>query len=212
MKVWFTSDLHLGHGNIIKFCGRPFMSAEEEEEVRKNPRGKFKLSEETVQRHDEGLIEAINSRVDTKDLLWILGDFCMGGLTEATGYRDLIRCHNVHLVWGNHDRRAVGAVFSSTLEQGLISVDRQKIFLNHYPMRSWDASFHGSWHLYGHVHGNLLEEDATNDWMLAREVGVDTNDYRPVSFEEIADYMEPRVVRFKERLSRFKQGHGEAVT
>lgn len=212
MKVWFTSDLHLGHGNIIKFCGRPFMTPEEEAEVRKDPRGKFRLSAETVQRHDEGLIENINGCVDEKDILWILGDFCMGGLTEATDYRNQIKCRHVHLVWGNHDRRAVGSVFSSTIEQGLISVAGQKIFLNHYPMRSWDASFHGSWHLYGHVHANLQDDDAANDWMLTREVGVDANDYRPVSFEEIATFMEPRVARFKERRARFVQGGEDAVT
>ncbi len=212
MRVWFTSDLHLGHGNIIKFCGRPFMTPEEEAEVSRDPRGKLRLSAETVQRHDEGLIEAINERVDRNDILWILGDFCLGGITEATAYRDRVNCRHVHLVWGNHDRHAVASLFSTTRDQGLISVEGQKIFLNHYPMRSWDASFPGSWLLYGHVHGNLIYVDRNNDWMLTREVGVDANEYRPVSFEEIAAYMEPRIVRFRERRARFVQDGGGAVT
>lgn len=28
-EVWFTSDTHFGHENIIRFCNRPFRNAEE---------------------------------------------------------------------------------------------------------------------------------------------------------------------------------------
>ena len=28
-QVWFTSDTHFGHENIIRFCGRPFRDVEE---------------------------------------------------------------------------------------------------------------------------------------------------------------------------------------
>src|SRR5206468_1146850 len=102
-KVWFTADTHFGHGNIIKYCQRPFLSAAELEEVRADPRGRLRLSAETVRRHDDALLDAINSRVDEHDVLWHLGDFAWGDLTTALTYRSRIRCRTVFLVWGNHD-------------------------------------------------------------------------------------------------------------
>src|SRR5438128_12651969 len=103
MTVWFTADPHFGHGNIIKYCNRPFVTPKEQEEVRSDPRGKLRLSDETIRRHDSALLDAINERVGEDDILWLLGDFCWGGLAEARHYRERIRCRNLHLVWGNHD-------------------------------------------------------------------------------------------------------------
>jgi len=66
-------------------------------------------------------------------------------------------------------------------------------------MRSWNRSFHGSWHLYGHVHGRLVAQDAEQDWLLTRDVGVDACGYQPWSFEDLREYMAPRVEKFRER-------------
>ncbi|HJZ53919.1 MAG TPA: metallophosphoesterase [Gemmataceae bacterium] len=211
MQVWFTADTHFGHGNIIKYCQRPFMSPEERDAVRADPRGKLRLCDETVRRHDDALLDAINSRVDEHDLLWVVGDFCWGGLVEATRYRGLIRCRNVYLVWGNHDHRSIRPVFTDTVEQTMIEVEGQEIWLNHYPMRSWNKSFHGSWQLYGHVHDRLRREDETNVAMLVKDVGVDACDYRPWSFEELRAYMAPRVEAFHRRKAAFAEGRDDAT-
>ena len=56
MTVWFTSDLHLGHENIIEHQGRPFRDAEH---------------------MAQALIANINSVVLQRDTLYILGDFTM---------------------------------------------------------------------------------------------------------------------------------------
>ena len=200
MKVWFTADLHLGHGNILRFCQRPFLSAAEQELLQSlGARGKWRVSEESLRRHDEALLEAINERVGPDDMLWVVGDFCWGSLVDAMRYRGRIHCRNVYLVWGNHDHRSVGPAFSGTIEQGMIEVEGQAIWLNHYPMRSWNRSFQGSWHLYGHVHGLLVAQDAEQDWMLTRDVGVDACDYQPWSFQDLREYMTPRVEKFRER-------------
>jgi len=150
MKVWFTADLHLGHRNIIRFCKRPFLSESEQGLLDKiGSRGKWQISEESLRRHDDALLEAINERVAPDDMLWVVGDFCWGSLVTPTDYRGRIRCRNVCLVWGNHDHRSVGPAFSGVIEQGMIDVEGQPIWLNHYPMRSWNRSFHDAWHLYG---------------------------------------------------------------
>src|SRR5438874_246605 len=189
MTVWFTADLHLGHGNFIKYCNRPFLSPKEREEVQRDPRSRFRLSDETVRRHDNALLDAINSRVQEDDTLWFLGDFCWGDFDQAKQYREQIRCRNVHLVWGNHDHRSIRPLFDEAVEQRMIQVEGQDIWLNHYPMRSWNRAFHGSWHLYGHVHGRLTAADEANPSTLTKDVGVDACDYRPWSFDDLAAYM-----------------------
>src|SRR4051812_38345305 len=155
VKVWFPAALHLGHGNIIKYCQRPFLSAEEKRLAAADPRGKFRISQETVRRHDDALIDAINSQVDKADVLWVLGDFCWGRRNEAVEYRDRIVCDNVFLIWGNHDHLTVAPAFSAAYTDHMETVDGQDIWLYHYPLRTWNKRFHGAWHLYGHVHGRM---------------------------------------------------------
>jgi calcineurin-like phosphoesterase family protein len=209
MQVWFTADTHFGHGNIIKYCQRPFLSPEEFAATRDDPRSKIRISDATVKAHDNALLDAINQRVAVDDLLWIVGDFCWGGLVEAMRYRNRIRCRTVYLVWGNHDHRDIASAFTECIEQGMIEIDGQEIWLNHYPMRSWNKAFHGSWHVYGHVHGRLQKEDAAKPGMLVKDVGVDACDYRPWSFEELRQYMAPRVEAFNRNKAGFSEGRDD---
>lgn len=195
-ELWFTADLHLGHGNIIKYCDRPFLTEEEKARAAEDRRGSWKVSSETVARHDAALINAINERVGKEDILWILGDFCLGAFEVAAAYRARIHCPAVHFVRGNHDLPAYDALFGRVMDQGMVKHGGRKIWLNHYPMRSWDKAFHGAWHLYGHVHGRLAAEDAANPRHLVRDVGVDASGYAPVSFSELKNEMAPREEAF----------------
>lgn len=197
-ETWFTADPHFGHGNIIRHCGRPFLSGPDQERQRANPQGSWKVSAESLRIHDEALLDALNSRVAPADTLWILGDFCLGPHEKAEAYRKQIRCRRVNFVRGNHDLPSYDVLFQQTIDQGLIKCGGQKIWLNHYPMRSWDKAYHGSWHLYGHVHGRLQAEDAEQPRLLARDVGVDACGYAPLSFPELEAYMAPRVAAFWE--------------
>jgi len=209
--VWFTADTHFGHANIIKYGNRPFLTPEERERDRTDARGPCRVSDATVARHDSALLDAINALVGQKDELWVLGDFAWGGLRAAEQYRRRIACENVFLVWGNHDDPSVAPLFSATYHQTMISVCRQDLWLCHYPMRTWDRRFHGSWSLYGHVHGRLAAEDAANPAWLTRDVGVDACDYRPVSFEELETYMAPRREVFRAMKEAAGRGEGTLV-
>lgn len=82
MSRWFTSDLHLGHSNIIRYCGRPYSD---------------------VNTMNTAVLEAINSQVESGDELWILGDVAMGDVTRNVPLLRQINC-NVHIVAGKHDR------------------------------------------------------------------------------------------------------------
>lgn len=58
MEIWFTSDIHFGHANIIKYSQRPFIN---------------------VQGMDEKLIENWNTNVRDSDAIYHLGDFAFSG-------------------------------------------------------------------------------------------------------------------------------------
>src|SRR5262249_52156693 len=205
-RVWFTADLHLGHGNIIRYCLRPFLSPQEEEWALRDPRGRWRVSDETVRRHDDAVLDAINTSVGERDTLWLLGDFCWGKLETARPYRDRIRCPKGHFGWGKQYHHSIRPPFGETLEQGMIGIGGQDIWLNHYPMRSWNKSFHGSWHLYGHVHGRLAAEDAAHPSWLTKDVGVDACEYRPWSFDELRAYMAPRIEAFRAQKLALERG------
>jgi len=165
--IHFIADLHLGHANIIRHCGRPFLDA-----------GHM----------DAAIIDAINATVRPDDVLWILGDFAYRGRSPRH-YRDRIACRDVRLLLGNHDRRSQceGAGFTTVGDVAEITIGQQRIWMSHYPHLSWPASHRGSWHLYGHVHGKLADIGGR-----LMDVGVDACNYRPVSLDAVAAYMESR--------------------
>ena len=56
------------------------------------------------------------------------------------------------------------------------------LVLDHYPMASWNRSFHGAVQLHGHVHDGL-----ENEGIRRFDVGVDSIGVEPVSESEIID-------------------------
>lgn len=175
MRNFFIADPHLGHANIIKYTDRPFKSQEEIDLLDMADRGvinakEVKISQASVDRMDATIIDNINNVVEVNDVLWILGDFCFGNRRNfyqtAASYRKRINCRNVNLVIGNHDEKDVlykvfsdGNYTTKFYDHLLTTIESQRIFLDHYPMRSWDNSHHGAWMLYGHVHGLFSDED-----------------------------------------------------
>lgn len=197
MATWFTADTHFGHANIIKYCHRPFMTTEEAAQAATDPRGKWRVSKSSLDRHDSALIDAINERVGRDDDFFVVGDFCMGDRREARRYRDRIVCRNVYLVRGNHDDPTVDALFSDAFDYHILTIGDTTILLNHYPSRDWVGRDDGAWLLYGHVHARLCDEDRIDPTLLRKDVGVDACDYRPWSLDDLAAYMAPREAAFR---------------
>lgn len=172
-EIFFTSDLHLGHTNIIHHCKRPFSSTEE---------------------MDETLIQNWNKVVGPDDIAYILGDFALAHPRRIESYLGRL-VGEKHLIRGSHDRKLqqnILARFASIHDLLTIRVPdpdapgkQRFIVLCHYAMRTWDHSHHGSWHLYGHSHGNLPE----NPYSLSFDIGVDCWNYRPVSYAQVKEKM-----------------------
>lgn len=136
--LFFTSDSHLGHKNILHLDGRPYASLEEMEHA---------------------FIDQWNETVTSQDTVYHLGDF-FWKLNVAERVLPQLNGRIV-CVKGNHDNSWWGKVTSSNVtfapdsiyvinEPGITST-----VLCHYPMRSWPGSARGAWHLYGHTHRAL---------------------------------------------------------
>lgn len=136
--MFFTSDLHFFHQNILKWSKtRPYQNIEE------------------MNAH---IIEVINNRVPKNNHLYILGDVSFGNLTQTCEILSMIKCENKHLIVGNHDEHFINKEdFTSqfkTINRLLqIKHNKQKYILCHYPILSWNAMHHGSVMLHGHSHG-----------------------------------------------------------
>lgn len=174
-KVWFTSDLHFFHKNVIKYCDRPFKDVNE---------------------MNEEMVRLWNETVSTSDTVYCLGDLAFCNVKEVEKLVKRLNGH-IHWIWGNHDsaiKRAHGFVWSGDYKE--VKVNGQKFVLSHYPMLSWNGSFRGTIMLHGHCHGSL-KDDSTQ---LRMDVGVDCHDFRPISSDFIVEEMNKRK---EENLKRF---------
>ena len=86
-------------------------------------------------------------------------------------------------VKGNHDKNYDTELFEGIYDFLEVSLDGINISLMHYPMMSWPKSRYGSLHLHGHIHSKNIEQRDAG--ILRYDVGIDTNNYQPVSLVEI---------------------------
>lgn len=175
MTIWFTADWHLGHFNIIKYCNRPF--------------------EEVIDMRGT-ILQQYNDRVKHRDTVYFLGDLA---------FRDVIGDSTIqamngkkHFIRGNHDisvnRETLEKYCRSVSDIKEIVIEGQWIVLCHYPMRTWNKSHHGSWQLHGHSHGTVFPLKNQLD------VGVDCNNYHPVSYQEIKRKIKLNNERLEEEI------------
>lgn len=171
--IYFTSDLHLNHEAAIRMCNRPF---------------------ETLEEMNLTLINNINAMVKKHDTLYILGDATYkGGLEDANKLISQINGKKI-LIRGNHDRKYDPTLFDDIrdfLEVHLgCSGQNYSISLMHYPMVEWPKSRHGSIHLHGHQHNGPEYNQRMKEQGIRRyDVGVDANNYCPVSLQQILNFM-----------------------
>ncbi len=176
-EIWFTSDSHYGHSNVIGYCKRPFSSVGE---------------------MNQALIDNCNALVKPEDTLWHLGDFCYGipdarrdPYSVAKVFRDQIHCKDVRMICGNHDHVGIAGLFREfhgdyrNAVAHEIKIDSQRIVLSHYAMRTWNHQGKGVYCLYGHSHGSLPDDPHS----LSFDCGVDCWGYKPINFEQVKEAM-----------------------
>lgn len=173
--MFFTSDQHFFHQNIIGHMQRPFENLEHMHEV---------------------LINAINETVGKRGQLYILGDlvFCRTNRKKSIeNVKEILnRIHtpNITLIAGNHDQILTKPPFNAPCLKE-VGHDLRTITLCHYPMFSWNKKMYGSWHLYGHMHGTGEDRfDQFDPERRCMDVGVDNiyhlkGEYRPIELGEV---------------------------
>lgn len=197
MTTYYTSDLHFGHLNIIRFCDRPFAG---------------------VGAMDARLVQLWNETVTEDDTVWVLGDVALGSLGESLANIGRLHGHKI-LVPGNHDRcwegdralrkgepearerrrareheRYLTAGFAEIHDRPEpVTVDGRTFDLSHFP---YEGDSHGAdryveyrlpdrggWVVHGHVHDTWRQRGRQIN------VGVDAWGGRPVPAATVAALM-----------------------
>jgi len=160
--IWFTSDLHINHENIIKYCKRPFSSIDE---------------------MNEGLVERWNSKVSETDTVYVVGDVFLGEPSRAVPVIKALNGVKI-LILGNHDRSPKTMIESGFSEAhrrlDIRMRDGRRALLVHKPLpaallNDYDLQIHGHRHTDPAVSGKRIN------------VCVDLWGYEPVSESEICD-------------------------
>ena len=177
-KTFFTSDTHFGHANIIKYCARPFENTEEMDKV---------------------LIENWNAKVPKDGIVYHLGDFALGSINYWEKIREQLN-GEIILIYGNHDEKYLNnkrmyKLFKEVTPQKKVWFDKTCIYMNHYPFLCFGGAWkglHAPWQLCGHVHSNSRSKEGLDQNRLINcfptqyDVGVDNNNFTPISFDEVS--------------------------
>lgn len=164
MTTWLTSDTHLGHRNIARYCGRP-------------------------PDHEWRIVQGWQRALKPGDTLVHLGDFCFkSARPSASWFAEIPRGVRTVLVEGNHDRRgkALGLGWGEVVSEGAqphrLRCGGLTFAAQHRPpvdLPAWaDAA------VFGHVH----ERGTPVTWergILRACLCVELWDYSPVSLESL---------------------------
>lgn len=196
MKYFISSDYHISHANILKYCGRTLFMTKKDLEIynsllnsSEEEQRKFIISKESLAIHDKAIIRNHNERVNDEDIVIFLGDFCFrnskggkegeGTQTKALELLKLFKGRFVFIA-GNHDK-------SNSLNTPIISCKLRYgnriincVHNPNYVDMDTDINF------CGHVHENWKYKRIIRGEKITDVVncGVDVWCFRPITMEE----------------------------
>ena len=162
-RIYFISDLHLSHNNIIKYANRPY---------------------ENVEEMNNDIIKKWNSVVTGNDTVWVLGDIGLGKKEDIKKLLLQLKGHK-KLIMGNHDRWTP----RSYQECGFEFVSKYPVLLKgHFLLSHAPIMDSGPFYnIYGHVHTNPEFQTETE---RSRCVCVERQDYTPIRLQVFDSYVE----------------------
>ena len=187
--IYFTSDCHFNHNNILKYEPetRPF---------------------NTIEEMNETIIANWNNVVKPEDTVYVLGDMFMGALDSIEPILNRLN-GTIKLVRGNHDTKNRLAEYArlgiEVKDIEYITYKGRFFILCHFPMTNEEfiqmivRDNSEVVVLYGHIHSNAPKGCVNGTY----HVGADTNDLTPISIEQLwrecwpVEQMTPEVVAYK---------------
>ena len=179
--VYYTSDTHFNHKNIIDYCGHPF----------------FKLDgQPDVPAMNRTLISNWNGVVMPGDTVYHLGDFGMGPWKEWASFRKKLN-GKIVLIKGNHDKKVESWMLPEDEVHDHLFMDG--VYMAHVPpnheeyekrdRKGYDLPVASpipegtKLMLCGHVHDSW--KAAVINGLPVLNVGVDVRGFRPVTMDEL---------------------------
>jgi calcineurin-like phosphoesterase family protein len=161
-KVWFTSDWHLNHKNIIRYSNRPYP---------------------TVELMNQCLIGNYQNVVAEDDIVFFLGDITFGNVTEVYRLLNSLPGWKIHII-GNHDMNRKGKLnglrFDEQFPCLVLNVGQdQQLLLSHYPLTIVPE---GCFSVHGHIHQHRALSNKHYN------VCVENTNYTPLSLDTVLNY------------------------
>jgi calcineurin-like phosphoesterase family protein len=186
--IYFTSDWHIGHQNVLAFDQRPFRDLQHMHDV---------------------LVGNYRASVKDDDVVFFLGDVGLAKTDLVSGIISALPGTKI-LVRGNHDRKNQ-AGFQAIVDTVSLTVGGEVVTASHCPLlgvwredvtgmrgavagENWHGETRhqrlsvenrGQFHLHGHTHKSREERVLGRQW----DVGVRANNYRPVSIRQIESWI-----------------------
>jgi len=167
--IWFTSDTHFNHKNILEYCARPYY--------------------DVIEMNNQ-MIEQWNSQVRPQDTVYLLGDFTLShDAVQIASWITKLK-GSIKLIPGNHDwwikeKKVIDYLQAYHKEDwarweirpwmDFLKHNKKKIIMSHYPLESWREDIH----LHGHTHGKSAPKEGRLD------VGWDNIPHKLISLDEI---------------------------
>ena len=197
-NLYFVSDSHFSHSNI---CSATTQWKDAGDTVRQFS---------SLEQMNRTIVDNINAVVGENDILFHLGDWSFGGFEQIEKFRSQLVCKNIHIVLGNHDHHiernkdGIQSLFSSVnsfiphllvkreIEGSKGMMERFGFCVFHYPIASWIDMNSGVIHLHGHVH---LPKHLKLGKGRSLDVGMDGNDMKPYSLDEVMELVKNQPIR-----------------
>ena len=183
-KCYWVADTHFYHANALKFDHSPHGDIIE---------------------RNEAIIKDWNQLVGAEDTVFHLGDFAFMPADQRKDPKKVeALCNDVLdrlngkiiLIEGNHEQAvmrfpSVMSRFAAIHNYLEVFVGSQRICMSHYPFHEWNQMHRGAYMLHGHTH----TKDTYDKKYKLCNVGIMNWDYKPVSYDQIVKYMEPKLIR-----------------